>query len=103
VNIVHNLPRNQPWIEGRTIAIEYRWARGEREGEIAAEFIRLKVDVIVTYGAAVPTAKQATTVIPIVFAVANDAVGGGLVASLARPAEIYGRPRKPLCLEGGRF
>ena len=75
------------WIEGRTIAIEYRWAEGrpERVAEIAAEFVRLKVDVIVTNGDAVPTVKQATAVIPIVFALANDPVGGGLVASLARP------------------
>ena len=75
------------WIEGRTVAIEYRWAegRGERYTEIAAEFVRLKVDVIVTAGGAVLAAKQATSVIPIVFAVANDPVGSGLVASLARP------------------
>ncbi len=75
------------WIEGRTVAIEYRWAegRGERYAEIAAEFVRLKVDVIVTAGGAVLAAKQATSVIPIVFAVANDPIGSGLVASLARP------------------
>ena len=79
--------RELGWIEGRTIAIEYRWAEGrpERIAEIAAEFVRLKVDVIVTTGTAVPTLKQATSVIPIVFALANDPVGGGLVASLARP------------------
>ena len=76
--------RELGWIEGRTIAIEYRWAegRGERFAEIAAEFVRLKVDVIVTSGGAVLAAKQATSVIPIVFAVAADPVGGGLVASL---------------------
>jgi putative tryptophan/tyrosine transport system substrate-binding protein len=75
------------WIEGRTIAIKYRWsqARPERAAEIAAEFVRLKVDVIVTSGTAVPTVKQATAVIPIVFAIATDPVGGGLIASLARP------------------
>jgi putative tryptophan/tyrosine transport system substrate-binding protein len=75
------------WIEGRTVAIEYRWAEGrsERFGEIAAEFVRHKVDVIVTAGGAVLAAKQATSEIPIVFAVATDPVGGGLVASLARP------------------
>jgi putative ABC transport system substrate-binding protein len=75
------------WIENRTIAIEYRWAEGrsERAAEIAAEFVRLKVDVIVTMGGAVPTAKQATAVIPIVFAIASDPIGGGYVASLARP------------------
>src|SRR5215475_3677409 len=61
------------WIDGRTVAIEYRWAEGreERYAEIAAEFVRLKVDVIVTSGAAVGAPKQATSVIPIVFAVAN--------------------------------
>ena len=79
--------RELGWIEGRTIAIEYRWAegRGERFAEIAAEFVRLKVDVIVTAGGAVLAAKQATSLIPIVFAVAADPLGGGLVASLARP------------------
>ena len=80
--------RELGWIEGRTVAIEYRWAEGrsERFAEIAAEFVRLKVDVIVTSGtAAVLAAKQATSVIPIVFAVAGDPVGTGLVASLARP------------------
>jgi putative tryptophan/tyrosine transport system substrate-binding protein len=80
--------RELGWIEGRTIAIEVRWAEGrnERFAEIAAELVRLKVDVIVTAGtAAVVTAKQATSVIPIVFAVAGDPVGTGLVASLARP------------------
>jgi putative ABC transport system substrate-binding protein len=79
--------RELGWIEGRTIAIEYRRAegRGERFAEIAAEFVRLKVDVIVTVGGAVLAAKQATSLIPIVFAVAADPVGSGLVASLARP------------------
>ena len=75
------------WIEARTIAIEYRWSEGrrEREAEIAAEFVRLKADVILTDGPIVPILKQTTTVIPIVFALASDPVGGGLVASLARP------------------
>ena len=79
--------RELGWIEGRTIAIEYRWAEGhpERFADIAAELVRLKIDVIVTAGGAVLAAKQATSVIPIVFAVANDPVGGGFVASLARP------------------
>ena len=79
--------RELGWIEGRNVAIEVRWAegRGERYTEIAAEFARLKVDVIVTAGGAVLATKQATSVIPIVFAVANDPVGSGLVASLARP------------------
>src|SRR5262249_37561180 len=68
------------WIEGRTIAIEYRWAEGrpERYAEIAAEFARLKVDVIVTAGSAVLAARQATQAIPIIFAVATDPLGGGL-------------------------
>jgi len=75
------------WIEGKTVTIEYRWAEGraERFAEIAAEFARLKVDVIVTSGAAGLAAKRATSVIPIVFAIANDPVGDGLVESLARP------------------
>jgi putative ABC transport system substrate-binding protein len=75
------------WIEGRTIAIEYRWSEGrpERVAEIAAEFVDLKVDVIVTNGTSVLAVKQATAAIPIVFAIASDPVGGGLVASLARP------------------
>src|SRR6516225_8155573 len=80
--------RELGWIEGRTIAIEYRWAEGrsERFAEIAAEFVRLKVDVIVTSGTPpVLAAKQATSVIPIVFAAAGDPVGTGLVASVARP------------------
>jgi|SRR5262249_24814755 len=79
--------RELGWIEDRTVAIEVRWAEGrsERYTEIAAEFVRRKVDVIVTSGAAVLAAKQATSVIPIVFAAANDPVGGSLVASLARP------------------
>ena len=79
--------RELGWIEGRTIAIEYRWADGrfERFAEIAAEFVRLKVDVILTSGPAVFAAKQATSVIPIVFATANDPIGSGFVASLARP------------------
>jgi putative ABC transport system substrate-binding protein len=75
------------WIEGRTVVIEYYWAEGrsERYVEIAAELVRLKVDIIVTVGAAALAAKRATSVIPIVFAVAVDPVGIGLVASLARP------------------
>src|SRR6516162_9004190 len=80
--------RELGWIENRTVAIEYRWAEGrdERFAKIAGEFIRLKVDVILTY--ATPSsiaAKKATAVIPIVFAAAGDPVGTGLVASLARP------------------
>jgi len=79
--------RELGWSEGSTIAIEYRWSQGrtERYSEIAAEFVRLKVDVIVTVGSAVPIVRQATTAIPIVFAVGIDPVGSGLVASLAKP------------------
>jgi putative ABC transport system substrate-binding protein len=80
--------RELGWIEGRTLAIEYRWAQGqtERAAEIAAEFVHLKVDVIVTAGTSnVVVARQVTSVIPIVFAGAGDPVGTGLVASLARP------------------
>ena len=79
--------RELGWIEGRTITITYLWAEGrsERYDEIAAEFARRKVDVIVTSGGAVIAAKQATSTIPIVFAMAIDPVGGGLVAALARP------------------
>jgi putative tryptophan/tyrosine transport system substrate-binding protein len=79
--------RDLGWIEGRTVGIEYRWAEGrpERYAEIAAEFVRLKVDVILTTGAAVIAAKQATSVIPIVFALSADPVGGSIVAGLARP------------------
>jgi putative tryptophan/tyrosine transport system substrate-binding protein len=79
--------RELGWIEGRTVAIEVRWAEGhfDRFADIAAEFIRLKVDVIVTAGPPVFAAKQATSVIPIVFATVADPLGSGLVASLARP------------------
>jgi len=80
--------RELGWIEDRTITIEYRWSEGraERFDQIAAEFVRLNVDVIVTSGTPqVIAAKQATSVIPIVFATAGNPVGAGLVASLARP------------------
>ena len=75
------------WIEGRTIAIEYRWSEGypDRVAEFAAEFVRRNVDVIVTYGGAIAAVRQATTSIPIVFALAVDPIGAGLVASLSRP------------------
>jgi putative ABC transport system substrate-binding protein len=76
------------WIDGRTVAIEVRWAEGrsERAAEIAADFVRLKVDVVVTTGTpATLAAKQATAVIPIVFVAASDPVADKLVASLARP------------------
>jgi len=80
--------RELGWIEGRTITIEYRWAEGrsERFAEIAAEFVRLKVALILTTGDEQSlAAKQATSTIPIVFAIGGDPVDVGLVASLARP------------------
>jgi putative tryptophan/tyrosine transport system substrate-binding protein len=80
--------RELGWFEGRNVAIDYRWAEGRTEGlpEIATDFLRRKVDIIVTSGTPqVLAAKQATSVIPIVFATAGDPVGTGIVASLARP------------------
>ena len=76
------------WNNGRTVAIEFRWSEGraERVAEIAAEFVRLKVNVIVTAGAGpVSAVRQVTQLIPIVFAIATDPVGTGLVTTLARP------------------
>ena len=76
------------WIENRTVVIEYRWSEGraERFVQIAAEFVRLNVDVIVTSGTPqVLATKQATSVIPLVFARVGDPVANGIVASLARP------------------
>jgi putative ABC transport system substrate-binding protein len=80
--------RELGWIEGRTVAIEFRWAEGrtERYAEIAAEFVRLNVDIIVTVGTPpVVAAKQATSIIPIVFASVGEPVGSGLIKTLARP------------------
>jgi putative ABC transport system substrate-binding protein len=79
--------RELGWTEGRTVALEVRWAEGryERFAEIAAELVRLRVDVIVTSGAAVVAVKGAAPSIPIVFAGSGDPLGIGLVASLARP------------------
>ncbi len=94
------------WNEGRTVAIEFRWNEGqsERTAEIAAEFVHLKVDVIVSNALAVPTLKHATTVIPIVFALAQDPVGGGLVASLARPGgNVTGLSVQAIDLAGKRL
>jgi putative ABC transport system substrate-binding protein len=94
------------WIEGRTVAIEYRWAEGhsKRFAEIAAEFVQLKVDVIVTVGGAVPAVKEATATIPIVFAIAVDPVGSGLVASLARPGgNVTGLSTQTADLAGKRI
>src|SRR5262249_2070475 len=83
--------RELGWIEGRSIAIEYRWGEGreERFAEIAAEFVRLKVDVIVTSATSPPppplAAKHAPSILPTAFATAGAPVGTGLVAGLARP------------------
>jgi ABC-type uncharacterized transport system substrate-binding protein len=87
--------RELGWIEGRTIGIEYRWGDGrtDRLSEIAAEFVRLKVVVIVTVGGAVAAAKQATATIPIVFAVAGDPVGLRLPSRRSRA-----RRRRCLCV-----
>jgi putative tryptophan/tyrosine transport system substrate-binding protein len=80
--------RELGWIEGRTIAIEYRWSEGraERIAEFATEFVRRNVDVIVTNYTGAPAMKHATSVIPIVFVLGgDDPVETGLIASLARP------------------
>jgi ABC-type uncharacterized transport system substrate-binding protein len=79
--------RDLGWVEGRTIALEYRFAEGhpERLAEFAAEFVRLNVSVVLTAGSGVPAIKRATSVIPVVFAIAGDPLSGGLVSSLARP------------------
>jgi ABC-type uncharacterized transport system substrate-binding protein len=98
--------RELGWSEGRTVVIEYRWAEGRSEhyAQFAAEFVRLKVDVIVTPGAAVVAANQATSIIPIVFPMAGDPVGGGLVASLARPGgNITGLSLQRVDLAGKRI
>jgi putative ABC transport system substrate-binding protein len=80
--------RDHGWIEGRTVAIEYRWGEGraERYTEFAAEFARMKVDVILAGATeAAIAAKQATSTIPIIFPTAGDPIGSRLVVSLARP------------------
>jgi putative ABC transport system substrate-binding protein len=99
--------RELGWIEGRTVAIEYRWANGhsERFTEFAAELVRLKVDVILTHNTPpVLAAKQATSVIPIVFATAADPVDSGVVASLARPGgNVTGLSSQTTDLAGKRM
>lgn len=79
--------RELGWIEGSTVAIQYRWADGRTDAyaSIAAEFVQRKVDVIVTVGSAVATVQKETSIIPIVFAIAVDPLGTGMIASLARP------------------
>jgi putative ABC transport system substrate-binding protein len=99
--------RELGWIEGRTVAIEYRWAEGrsERFAQFAAEFVRLKVDVILTHNTPpVLAAKQATSIIPIVFATAADPVGTGVVASLAQPGgNVTGLSSQTTDLAGKRI
>ena len=79
--------RELGWLDGRNVAIEYRWMEGhtERAAEVAAELVSLRVDVIVTSGTAPVLAMKGVTAIPIVFAAAADPVGNKLVASLSRP------------------
>jgi putative ABC transport system substrate-binding protein len=80
--------RELGWVDGRNVAINYRWAEGneDRAAKIVADFVRLKVDIIHTTGTEYTViAKRATSSIPIVFSVAGDPVGSGLIASLARP------------------
>jgi ABC-type uncharacterized transport system substrate-binding protein len=95
------------WSEGRNVAIEYRWAEGrnERFAELLDEFLRLKVDVIVTQGTpAVIAAKQAAPAIPVVFAIAGNPVANGLVASLARPGgNVTGLTNQSADLAGKRI
>jgi putative ABC transport system substrate-binding protein len=98
--------RELGWSEGRNLAIEYRWAdaRSERYTEIAAEFVRLKVDVIVTGGNAAVAAKQASSAVPMVFVLVGDPVGTGLVASLAHPAgNVTGLSNQQTDLSGKRL
>ena len=99
--------RELGWIEGRTVAIEYRWGEGhfDRTPQIIAEFVRLKVDVIVTHGTAnVMAAKKTTSVIPIVFTAVSDPVGTNLVASLARPGgNVTGLSNEATDLAGKRL
>jgi putative tryptophan/tyrosine transport system substrate-binding protein len=99
--------RELGWIDGSTVAIEYRWAQGRDElySEFAAEFVRLKVDVIVTAGTdATIAVKKITSEIPIVFAAAGDPVGTGLVASLAHPGgNVTGLSNEQADLAGYRL
>jgi len=95
------------WVEGRTVALQVRWAdgRSERFTEFAAELVRLKVDIIVTPSTPVViAAKQASSAIPIVFAGAGDPIGSGLVASLARPGgNVTGLSQQSAELAGKRL
>ena len=99
--------RELDWVEGKNLAIEYRWAEGrtERYHDIAADFVKMKVAVIVTAGTeSVIAAKRLTSTIPIVFATAGDPVGSGLVASLARPGgNVTGLSNQQTDLAGKRL
>jgi putative tryptophan/tyrosine transport system substrate-binding protein len=99
--------RELGWIDGHNVSIEYRWGEGreDRYKELAADLVRRKVDVIVTGGtSAVIAAKQATSVIPIVFATAGDPIGAGIVASLSRPGgNITGLSNQQTDLAGYRL
>jgi len=99
--------RELGWIDGYNLAIEYRWAEGreERYTELAAEFVKLKVDVIVTGGTSpVMAVKKATSTIPIVFATAGDPVGTGLVTSLSHPGgNVTGLSNQQTDLAGHRL
>ena len=99
--------RELGWIDGSTVAIEYRWAQGRDElyAEFAAEFVRLKVDVIVTAGTdATLVLKKTTSEIPIVFAAVGDPVGTGIVASLAHPGgNVTGLSNEQADLAGYRL
>jgi putative tryptophan/tyrosine transport system substrate-binding protein len=94
------------WAEGQSVTIEYRWAEGKAENftQIAAEFVRRKVDIILTSGAAGLAVKQATSTIPVVLAIAADPVASGLVANLSRPGgNITGMSLQALDLVGKRI
>jgi putative tryptophan/tyrosine transport system substrate-binding protein len=95
------------WNPGSNVAIEYRWAEAhqERLPQIADEFVRMKVDVIVTAGTeATIAAKRATSAIPIVFGASADPIGTGLVASLAKPGgNVTGLSLQNADLAGKRF
>jgi putative ABC transport system substrate-binding protein len=99
--------RELGYVEGKNIVIEYRYAEGKRERvpDLAAELVRLKVDVIVTTGAVpVLAAKKASPTIPIVFASSSDPVGSGLVSSLAQPGgTITGLSQMAPDLDGKRL
>ena len=99
--------REHGYVEGKNIVIEYRYAEGKRERlpDLAAELVRLKVDVIVTTGAVpVLAAKKASPTIPIVFAASSDPVGSGLVSSLAQPGgTITGLSQMAPDLDGKRL